>query len=80
VNLACFWQFSVARPQGYQRKMVKDVILPLIGFAFCLLIWWNLNSLAKIVGGIWFAVGLLYVGIKTRGFRAAPVMIDFREA
>jgi putrescine importer len=80
VNLATFWQFSVARPQGYQRKVMKDIILPLIGFAFCLLIWWNLNSLAKIVGGIWFAIGLLYVGIKTRGFRAAPVMIDFREA
>jgi putrescine importer len=80
VNLATFWQFSVARPQGYQRKVMKDIILPLIGFAFCLLIWWNLNSLAKIVGGIWFAIGLLYVGVKTRGFRAAPVMIDFREA
>jgi putrescine importer len=80
VNLACFWQFSVARPQGYQRKILSDVILPLIGFAFCALIWWNLKPLAKTVGGIWFAIGLLYVGIKTRGFRAAPVMIDFREA
>src|ERR1700730_7026789 len=80
VNLATFWQFSVARQPGYQRKILRDAILPLIGFAFCGLIWWNLNSLAKTVGGIWFALGLLYVGIKSRGFRAAPVMIDFREA
>jgi amino acid transporter len=80
VNLATFWQFTVTRQPGYQRKLLRDTILPLIGFAFCGLIWWNLNPLAKTVGGIWFAIGLLYVGIKTRGFRAAPVMIDFREA
>jgi amino acid transporter len=80
VNLATFWQFTIAHPPGYQRKVLKDMILPLIGFGFCGLIWWNLHPLAKTIGGIWFAIGLLYVGIKTRGFRAAPVMIDFREA
>jgi hypothetical protein len=41
---------------------------------------WSLPTLAKTVGGIWFAIGLLYVGIKTRGFRAAPVMINFGES
>jgi hypothetical protein len=52
----------------------------LIGFAFCGLIWWNLNNLAKTVGGIWFAVGILYVGYKTNWFRSAPVMIDFSDS
>jgi putrescine importer len=80
VNFAAFWQFTVARQQGYRTRPVQDTILPLIGFLFCALIWWNLNPLAKTVGGIWFALGLLYVGIKTRGFRAAPVMIDFSES
>jgi putrescine importer len=80
VNLATFWQFTVARQPGYERNILRDVVLPLIGFGFCFLIWWNLNSLAKTVGGIWFAIGLLYVGIRTRGFRAAPVMIDFTES
>jgi hypothetical protein len=80
VNLATFWQFTVARQQGYKTNPVKDVVLPLIGFGACFLIWWKLPVLAKIVGGIWFALGLIYVGIKTRGFRAAPVMIDFSES
>jgi putrescine importer len=80
VNLATFWQFTIIRQQGYRPKIFRDIILPLIGFGACFLIWWKLPSLAKTVGGIWFALGLLYVGIKTRGFRAAPVMIDFREA
>jgi amino acid transporter len=80
VNFACFWQFSMLSQPGYQRRIVRDAILPLIGFAFCFLIWWNLNNLAKTVGGIWFVLGIAYVGIKTRGFRTAPVMIDFSES
>ena len=80
VNFACFWQFSViAKKAGATPRLLRDAILPLIGFAFCGLIWWNLNSLAKTVGGIWFAVGILYVGYKTNWFRSAPVMIDFSD-
>jgi hypothetical protein len=81
VNFACFWQFSViARKTGNERRLLRDAILPLIGFAFCGLIWLNLNVIAKTVGGIWFAVGLLYVGYKTNWFRSAPVMIDFSDS
>jgi putrescine importer len=79
VNLACFWQFSVRRQQGYQTKFLTDTLLPIIGFLFCLLIWINLNIIAKTVGGIWFAIGILYVGYKTNWFRSAPVMIDFSD-
>ncbi len=55
------------------------MVLPLFGFAFCGWIWLNLSNLAKIVGGIWFVIGIVYVGVKTRGFRTKPVMIDFSE-
>jgi amino acid transporter len=79
VNLACFWQFSVKVRAGYQRRLIVDALLPLIGFVVCTYFWWNLNSLAKTVGGIWFAVGILYVGYKTNWFRSAPVMIDFSD-
>jgi amino acid transporter len=79
VNLATFWQFAVITRPGYRRRGLTDVVLPLVGFAFCALIWWNLNGLAKTVGGLWFLIGLIYVAVKTRGFRTAPVMIDFSE-
>jgi amino acid transporter len=81
VNFAAFWQFTViAKRNGSERRWLRDALLPLVGFAFCGLIWWNLNSLAKTVGGIWFAVGILYVGYKTHWFRSAPVMIDFSDS
>lgn len=79
VNFACFWQFSIGLQTGYKRKLVRDAILPLVGFLFCGVIWFNLNIIAKTVGGIWFAIGLLYVGYKTNWFRSAPVMIDFSD-
>jgi putrescine importer len=81
VNFACFWQFSViAKKTGNDRRLLRDAILPLIGLAFCGVIWLNLNVIAKTVGGIWFAVGLLYVAYKTNWFRSAPVMIDFSDS
>jgi putrescine importer len=80
VNLACFWQFTViAGRAGGRRNLLRDAILPLIGFAFCTMIWLFLNNIAKTVGGIWFVVGVLYVGFKTNWFRSAPVMIDFSD-
>ena len=80
VNFACFWQFSMRRQQGAPMNFVRDALVPLVGFLFCGLIWVDLNIIAKAVGGIWFAIGLLYVGYKTNWFRSAPVMIDFRES
>ena len=80
VNFAAFWQFAIHRKATERRRVLADIVLPLGGFAFCALIWWNLNTLAKVVGGIWFAIGLLYVAITTRGFRQAPAMIDFSES
>jgi putrescine importer len=79
VNFACFWQFSVRRQAGKEMNVLRDAVLPLLGFAACAVIWWKLPHLAKIVGGIWFAIGLLYVGYKTNWFRSAPVMIDFSD-
>src|SRR5579864_7539109 len=81
VNLACFWQFTVlARRKGIKWRFLQDALLPLLGFLVCGYIWWNLNHLAKTVGGIWFAIGILYVGYKTNWFRSAPVMIDFSDS
>jgi putrescine importer len=75
VNLATFWQFAVVRRPGYTRRIALDIVLPIVGFIFCALIWWNLGFLAKTAGGIWFVLGVIYLLIRTHGFRrdwAAP--------
>jgi putrescine importer len=80
VNLSTFWYFCIAMRRKGRRRILGDAILPLAGFAFCALIWWNLNTLAKTVGGIWFAIGITYIAVTTRGFRLTPKMIDFSES
>lgn len=79
VNFATFWQFAVRGQPGRARKTVSDAVLPLFGFAFCGLIWWNLNPIAKKIGALWFVAGLVLLAIKTRGLRDKPIMIDFSE-
>ena len=80
VNMATFWQFNVVPPPGYKRRAFADIVMPLIGFVFCLWIWLGLKTPAKIVGGVWFLAGLVYAAIRTRGFRTRPIMIDFTES
>jgi amino acid transporter len=57
-----------------------DLVVPGLGFLFCLWLWWQLPILAKKVGGSWCVLGLIYTGIKTRGFRRQPVMLDLSGA
>ena len=76
VNLAVIREFCFRPPAGHKRNGLFDLVFPAIGFLFCVTIWWSLPNLAKIVGGIWLAIGLIYTAIKTRGFRTPPVMID----
>jgi hypothetical protein len=64
------------KPEGHQRNWLIDFVVPGLGFVFCLWLWVQLPLLAKEVGGAWCVAGLIYTGIKTRGFTRQPVMID----
>jgi putrescine importer len=79
VNIACVWQFYVLEQSGRSRNFFADALVPGLGALFCLMIWWGLAAPAKIAGSIWFAVGLTYSAIRTRGFQTRPVMVDFSE-
>jgi len=76
VNLAVFWQFWVRRAEGRQRKVFADIVLPVLGFLICSVIWLGLQTPAKIAGGIWFVVGVVVLISHTRGFRQPIVLPD----
>jgi len=79
VNLSCMRQFYF-RPEA-QRKgnPVIDLVVPGLGFLFCLGIWWSLPAPAKWAGGVWFAVGVAYAAVRTKGFRVEPPKMDFAD-
>ena len=58
------------------RKVLSDLLLPLSGMLFCLVIWWNLSNMAKSVGALWFVAGIIYLALLTRGFRNVPAAFD----
>jgi hypothetical protein len=55
------------------------VIVPSLGFLFCLVIFLGLQGSTLVAGGIWVAVGALYVVLKTKAM-GQPVVIDFSES
>jgi putrescine importer len=76
VNAAVIWQFWVRRRPEHKRNFVVDLILPLLGFVFCAVIWLGLASPAKIAGTIWLAAGVLVVGARTRWYRQPLTLPD----
>jgi amino acid transporter len=79
VNLAAFWQFAFVRPHKSKVRTIADSALSLFGAVFCGIMWWNLDNVAKVVGGVWFVIGIIYLAIATRGFRSPPRMIGLGE-
>jgi len=77
VNLAAFWQFAFVRPHKSKARTIVDSSLSLFGAVFCGIMWWNLDNVARIVGGIWFLIGIIYFAFATRGFSTPPQMTGF---
>ena len=65
VNAAAFVRYYLRAPE----KKTGNLLSPVLGFAICAFIWWNLSPPAKIAGAIWLAVGILYGAWKTSWFR-----------
>jgi len=77
VNAAAFMRYFVhsskeifSRPLGgIVKAILVSLLLPLVGFVVCGLLWWNLSVPARIVGTIWMAVGVAFGIWKTKWFR-----------
>jgi putrescine importer len=73
VNAAAFTRYWL---RGGAKRRWTDLVPPSIGFVFCLVIFLSLQPPAKIWGGAWMLVGIIYGAIKTRGFRGTLVSFE----
>ncbi len=78
VNAAVIRQFYFLRSRA-ERNLLTDAVLPCFGLLFCLAIWLSLPIQAKVLGCVWFVLGLIWSAIQTRGFRIPPLMVSFEE-
>ena len=72
-----FVNISVLFHYVFRNKMVKTagdvlsyIIVPVAGFISVFLMWLEVDGLTLKVGLFWAAIGFIWLGIKTRGFKA----------
>lgn len=76
VNLSVIAYYFV---KGKQRSIIGIflyLIIPLIGAILDIWLLINLDRHSIILGSIWFACGVIYMLVLTRGFKKAPPEID----
>ena len=72
VNLSVIFQYWKADKERGPAAIVKYLIMPIIGMAILIFLLISLQTNAQIIGGIWLALGIVYLGVKTRGFKKLP--------
>ncbi len=78
VNLAAVKHFGFSPEMAGKRQPFLDIIVPTLGFLFCLIIFFGLQGSTLVVGGVWTFVGGIYVIVKTKAL-GQTVVIDFNE-
>ncbi|AKS32012.1 APC family permease [Mycolicibacterium goodii] len=79
VNLSVIKHYFVDHHERDGMQLIGALVLPLIGFALTVWLWFSLDSLALIIGLCWLAVGFLWLAGITRGFRQPTPVLDMTE-
>jgi len=79
VNIASIREYYFKSEDKTFKNFLISFLPPAIGFIICLIIWLNLPAKTFIIGGTWMLIGIIYLAIRTKGFRKNIVMIDFSE-
>ena len=79
VNLAAVRHFGFNPALVESRKLFLDIIVPSLGFVFCLIIFLGLQSSTLVIGTVWVIAGAAYVVLKVKAF-GETVVIDFSES
>jgi putrescine importer len=79
VNIAALRHFGFTAGLSSKKNLLFDIVVPGLGFLFCLIIFLGLQNSTLIVGAAWCVAGIFYVIAKTREL-GQPVMIDFSES
>lgn len=72
VNLSVIVHFFFKKKEREFGKIISGLIIPAIAMASCIYLLFGLQTQAKILGICWLALGIIYLAIKTKGFRQYP--------
>jgi amino acid transporter len=80
VNLSVVKHYVLDGEEKSPRALLRYLLMPLIGFALTIWLWTSLSSTALTVGLSWMVIGVVWLGVLTRGFRRRPPEVEFSEA
>jgi putrescine importer len=62
-----------------EKNIFNNLVLPLIGFALTVWLWFSLSGLTLVVGLCWLAAGLIWLLAVTRGFQRPTPVLEIKE-
>jgi putrescine importer len=77
VNIAVIREYFFRDKEKSVKSFFLNFLIPFTGFLVCLIIWLNLPVMTFVIGGSWMLIGILYLAIRTNGFRKSTVMMNF---
>jgi amino acid transporter len=80
VNLSVVSHYYIRNRQRGGKKTLKYLILPCLGMITLIVVFINIENNAKILGFSWLGVGLIYLAIKTKGFKTLPPEMTLEES
>ncbi len=69
VNAASIREYFFKAEKKTVKSFLKNFLPPAVGVIACSAIWLSLPRLTFTIGGTWLAVGIIYLAIRTKGFR-----------
>jgi putrescine importer len=79
VNLTVIKHYFIDEGERGGGGVFNNLVLPLIGFALTVWLWFSLSGLTLIVGLCWLAAGFIWLAVVTHGFRRPTPVLELEE-
>ena len=79
VNLSVICHYFIKGKKRGGGNTLKYFIVPAIGMATLLVVFYYIEPSAKILGCVWLAIGIVYLAFKTKFFRELPPEMTLEE-
>ena len=72
VNLSVVFHYYIKLRMRGGKNTLKYLVAPCIGMLSLIVVFINIETNAKILGSVWLAAGIIYLAVKTKGFKELP--------
>ena len=79
VNYSVINHYYIRGNRRHGWDLVRFLIVPGVGVLVSLVLWFNVDTSAKVLGLIWLALGIGYLAFSTKGFREKPVELRLED-